>query len=164
MVKSAEIRTAPAEPNVMPRRWRPLIRIGFRFAFIYFTLYSLLTHIAATLFALPGSTPDPAGLGPFWPMSAITSWVAVHVLGDASPLIYKGNSRDTNFFWAEAVWLPVAAVLAAGVWSILDRRREHYTTLHQWFQLVMRFVVAAQMFYFGMAKVCLLYTSDAADE
>jgi hypothetical protein len=86
-------------------------------------------------------------------MSAITSWVAVKIFGDASPLVYRGNSRDTNFFWAEAVWVPIAALLAAGIWSVLDRRREQYTNLHKWFRLFMRFGVAAQMFYFGVAKV-----------
>jgi hypothetical protein len=86
-------------------------------------------------------------------MGAITSWAAVHVFGITSPLVYTGNSRDTNFFWVQTFWLVIFAVLAAAIWSFLDRRRGNYVTLHKWLRVFIRFAVAAQMFYFGMVKV-----------
>src|SRR5262249_43480868 len=45
------------------------------------------------------------------------------------------------------------ATTATLVWSVLDRRRSNYITLHKWFRLFMRFALAAQMLYFGMVKV-----------
>jgi hypothetical protein len=134
-------------------RWKPATRLLFRFCFVYFNLYCLFTNMGSSLFILPGDLPAPASLGPLWPMGKVTSWIAVNVFGINEPLVYLGNSRDTNFFWAQAFWLAPFAALAAGVWSVLDRRRENYLTLHKWFWVFLRFGVAAQMFYFGMVKV-----------
>jgi len=86
-------------------------------------------------------------------MFDVTSWIAVHIFGITTPLVYTGNSRDTNFFWVQLFLVVVVALIATVVWCVLDRRRENYVTLHQWFRLVMRFAVAAQMLYFGMVKV-----------
>jgi hypothetical protein len=44
------------------------------------------------------------------------------------------------------------ALVATVVWTELTSRREH-RTLHRWFHLFLRFALAAQMFYYGMAKV-----------
>ncbi len=132
-------------------RWSLATRVAFRFCFVYFGLYSLATQISGGLFLLPGfSFP---GLGPFWPMRAITTWVAVHLFGITSPLAYAGNSGDTNFFWVQTFWLLAVAVCATVVWSALDRRRGEYIVLHKWFRLFVRFAVASQMFDYGMAKV-----------
>ena len=49
--------------------------------------------------------------------------------------------------------LLVIAVLATGVWSPLDRRRENYVGLHNWFWLFVRFALAGQMINYGMFKV-----------
>jgi hypothetical protein len=86
-------------------------------------------------------------------MFDLTSWIAVHVLGITTPLVFAGNSRDTNFFWVQLFLVVVVASIATVVWPLLDRRRTNYTTLHKWFRLVVRFAVAAQMIYFGMVKV-----------
>jgi uncharacterized membrane protein YphA (DoxX/SURF4 family) len=86
-------------------------------------------------------------------MRQITFWLADHVFGVASPLIYTGNSGDTVFHWVQMFWLLVFAAVIAAVWSRLDRRREAYPTLYPWFRLFIRFSLAAQMFYYGMAKV-----------
>ena len=46
----------------------------------------------------------------------------------------------------------MAGVLAA-VWTAVKRPRVDEGTLYAWFRLGLRFVLAAQMFYYGMAKV-----------
>jgi len=86
-------------------------------------------------------------------MLDLTSWTAVHIFGMTTPLVYTGNSRDTNFFWVQLFLVLVIASIATIAWSVLDRRRENYATLHKWFRVVLRFAVAAQMLYFGMVKV-----------
>jgi hypothetical protein len=132
--------------------WHPSIRLAFRFVFAYFGLYSLVSHILIYMFVLPNTLPAQ-GLGTLWPMFDITSWVAVHLFGITTPLVYTGNSRDTNFFWVQLFLVLFVAATATVVWSVLDRRRENYVTLHKWFRLFLRFAVAAQMIYFGMVKV-----------
>jgi len=132
-------------------RWRPTTRVAFRFCFVYFGLYSFATQIYGGLFIVPNfSLP---GLGTLWPMRQITSWYSIHLFGVTTPLAYTGTSGDTIFYWVQTFWTLVVAGLATAIWSELDRRREHYVTLHKWFRLFIRFGLAAQMFYYGMAKI-----------
>jgi hypothetical protein len=85
-------------------------------------------------------------------MREITFWWAeqFHVV---SPLAYTGNSLDTAFYWVQTFWILGVALIVTALWSVVDARRDNYDTLHQWFRLVLRFGLAAQMFYYGMAKV-----------
>src|SRR5713226_6243744 len=108
--------------------WHILTRLAFRFTFAYFALYSLLSNILTSIFVLPNTSPGP-GLGTLWPVRDATSWTAVHVLGITEPLFYSGNSRDTNFFWAQLFLVLLVAMGTTIIWSFLDRRRENYALL-----------------------------------
>jgi hypothetical protein len=132
--------------------WRAATIVAFRFAFAFFGLYCLLSHLLVYLFVLPGILPAQ-GLGTKSPLFDLTSWVAVRAFGITEPLVYIGNSRDTNFSWVQLFVVFVIAAAATLVWSVMDRRRTEYVALHKWFRVLIRFVVAAQMIYFGMVKV-----------
>ena len=131
--------------------WSPATRIAFRFCFVYFGLYSLTSQIAGGMLQVPGAAL-PA-LGVRWPMRDITVWAAARVFGVTALPVYAGNSGDTVFFWVQTAVLLAIAVLATGIWSDMDRARSNYVTLHKWFRLFIRFGLAAQMFYYGMAKI-----------
>src|SRR5215471_9571113 len=135
----------------MKRQWPPLLRILFRFSFVYFSLFCLATQISGSLFLLPAASFR--GFGPLWPMRSITIWIAEHVFGATEPLVYGRYSGETLFFWAQTLWLLIVALLATVVWSLLDRRRENYVGLHKWFRLFIRFALAASMFEYGMTKI-----------
>jgi uncharacterized membrane protein YphA (DoxX/SURF4 family) len=145
-VSAASVRHETSVPA-----WDPATRVAFRFCFVYFGLYSLTTQIAGGVFLLPAFYL-PA-LGTAWPMREITIWLAEHLFGVTQPLVYTGNSGDTVFHWVQTAWLLALATLATAIWSALDRGRREYLTLHKWFRLFIRFGLAAQMFYYGMAKV-----------
>lgn len=155
MGKQARIRT-PVEVAVVQEkssipRWTPATRLAFRFAFAYLALYSLMGQFSGGLLLFPGfSFP---GLGPLWPFREFTFWFAGRLFNIHSGLVYNGNSGDTYFFWVQEFWVLLVAIVVTAVWSILDRRRESYVTLHKWFRLFVRLAVAAQMFDYGMAKV-----------
>ena len=127
-------------------------RIAFRFAVLYLGLYCLISSVLHSIFVLPFSSPG-TGLGTAWPLRETTSWVAVHMLGMTGPLLYTGNSRDTNFYWAQIFLVLLIAIGGTILWSIVDRRRDNYDSLHHWLRLFIRFALAAQMIYFGMLKV-----------
>src|SRR5207342_1406622 len=55
--------------------------------------------------------------------------------------------------WVQTFWLLIFSVLAAAIWSQLARGHQHHEALHKWFRLFIRFSLAAQMFYYGLAKV-----------
>ena len=120
-----------------------------RFGVVYFGLYSLATQIAGGLLIAPGMALLPA-LGTRWPMRQITEWCAAHVFGVAAPVV-PGNSADTLFHWVQIAWLLTASIAIAAAWSWFDRGRAD--RLRVWFRLFLRLALAAQMFYYGMAKV-----------
>ena len=58
----------------------------------------------------------------------------------------------------------VLAVLAALVWTALDRRRADYATLHGWLRVYLRYVLAMVMFGYGVTKVAdLQFPSPRVD-
>ena len=133
-----------------------------RFCIVYFGLYSLATQIIGGVVLTPWFS-FPA-LGTVWPLRGITEWLAEHVFGLRPPLVFTGNSGDTAFHWILNGVLLVLAVAVTAIWSALQpgppdslrspgagRSRDH--VVHTWFRLFLRFALAAQMFYYGMAKI-----------
>jgi len=137
---------APVEPV-----WPGGLRVAFRFVFLYVSLFCLATQIAGSLFMTPGSSFR--GFGLLWPMRPITTWIATHVFGATEPLVYGRFSGETLFYWVQMFWIFLAAVAGTVIWSVVDRRRENYARLQQWFHLAIRLALAASMFEYGMAKV-----------
>ena len=129
--------------------WKPATRVAFRVTFVYLALWSIANQVLGGMVLTPfGQLPS---FGRVWPMSAITGWVAAHVFGVDAPFI-AGNSGDTLFYWVQTAWLLAVSVGATIAWSALDTRTD-YDRLHRWFRLFIRWGLAAQMFFFGFAKV-----------
>jgi hypothetical protein len=139
----------PSEPPVAP--WRANTRIAFRFSFAYLALFSLATQILGSLVLIPNVSFR--GFGWLWPMRDITFWFGKGLFHIHTPLVYDGNSRDSDFYWVQAFWILLTAAIATLIWTGLDRRRTDYVTLNKWSRLFVRFALAAQMFEYGMTKV-----------
>ena len=139
------------ESGVLKEHWGLGLRIAFRFCVAYFTLFSLSNQILGGLFVIPKvNIPE---LSAFWPLRHITFWTAAHIFRIKRDLVYTGSgSGDKTFDWVLAFCLLIIAALITCVWSILDRRRENYVTFHKWFRLAMRFMLASEMFLYGLAK------------
>jgi hypothetical protein len=134
-------------------RWTLDSRIGFRFCFVYFGLYCLTNQILLGLLPVPGIN-DLADLSSLAPIRQTVFWTAAHVFHVSSPLVYKGSgSGDKTFDWVLVFCILCIALIATGVWSVLDRRRANYVALHKWFHLFLRFAVGSEMVLYGMVKV-----------
>lgn len=133
-------------------QWSLATRVAFRFCFLYFGLFCLASQIFEGLFAIPGvDLPDP---GSIWPLHPITQWVAIHLFRITRQLVYTGSgSGDKTVDWVLAFCLLVVAIMTTTTWTILDRRRKNYRTLHKWFRLFIRLCLAGQMFSYGLTKV-----------
>jgi hypothetical protein len=138
--------------------WHPLARIAFRFCVLYFGLYCLLTQIINSVLQIPKvDVPDWATVPPIRPG---IFWVAAHVFGLKTPLVYSGSgSGDKQFDWVLLFCMFITAVVGTAAWSALDRKRENYATLHKWFWLFLRICLAGQMFVYGMVKAVPLQMS-----
>jgi hypothetical protein len=150
---SAQATTARLDPPPAPlTSWRPATRIAFRFCFVYFGLFILMTQMLTSLLPLPGvDIPDLSTLPPVRP---VVLWTAAHVFHIAGPVSYADTgSGDRTFDWVLLFCELVTAVVATAVWSVLDRKRPQYSTLYRWFRLVLRLCLAGQMIVYGLAKV-----------
>jgi uncharacterized membrane protein YphA (DoxX/SURF4 family) len=143
------VESAPAE--AVQQRWSTVSRVGFRFCFIYFSIYCVGSQIINSVFPIPKvDVPDWTTI---WPIRATIFWVGAHVFGAKLPLVYQGSgSGDKVFDWVAVSCILVTAVAGTAVWSVLDCKRQNYTTLHKWFWLFLRLCLASQMFIYGMMK------------
>ena len=138
----------PTEP---PVRWRLATRFGFRFCVVYFGLYILATQMFFSMFPWPwGRVPS---LGQLPALRTATSWVATEVFKFPKPLTMFSGSGDKPYDFALLALLLSVAVLGTALWSILDRERPHYTTLHTWFRIFLRFGLGGTMVAYGTVKV-----------
>jgi hypothetical protein len=147
--KSVEV--TEQESAAPKEHWSFGLRVAFRFCVVYFTLFSLSNQILGGLFVIPKvNIPELSAL---WPLRPITFWTAAHIFRIKRDLVYTGSgSGDKTFDWVLAFCLLVMAALITCGWSVLDRRRENYVTFHKWFRLAMRFMLASEMFLYGLAK------------
>ena len=141
-----------AEPvSALKEHWSLGLRIAFRFCVTYFTLFSLSNQILGGLFFIPKvNIPE---LSAQWPLRQITFWTAAHVFRVKHDLVYTGSgSGDKTFDWVLAFCLLVISAAVTVLWSFFDRHRENYVTFHKWFRLAMRFMLASEMFLYGLVK------------
>src|SRR5690242_20270014 len=111
--------TAEAGPaRVKEQRWPAPARIAFRFCFVYFGLYCVLTQIILSVLIIPKvDWQDPATLPP---LRAVVFWAGAHIFGLKTPLVYSGSgSGDKYYDWVLVFCMFVFAVVAAVAWSVV---------------------------------------------
>jgi hypothetical protein len=148
---SPQLHPEQIAPEMRTARWNLGLRIVFRFCFLYFGLFCLVTQILGGLFPIPRiEVPDLASLPPVRP---IVLWAASHIFGIRQPLSYADTgSGDRTFDWVLVFCLLASAAMATAVWSALDRRRPNYDFLHRWSRLFIRFAFASTLIVYGMDK------------
>ena len=147
----------PAVASPSPR-WSLALRVGFRLAFIYFGLYVISTQMLNSLVILPFAyIPN---LGSLRSTQRAVVWVAHHVFqaNYEFPTTLTG-SGDRTVDWVLNACLLAIAIVGAGLWSLVDRRRPNHAVLHTWFQVFVRFSLGATMISYGMLKAFPLQMS-----
>jgi uncharacterized membrane protein YphA (DoxX/SURF4 family) len=154
MTAIADYVAEPSPTSAAPRpqseaSWAPATRIAFRFCFLYFGLYVLMTQMLA------GMVPNPKFSVPVLadkpPMRPLVIWVGNHLL-DVKPTVHPTGSGDTLFDWTFAFTGLLLAALGTIVWSLVARRTS-YPRLQKWFRLFIRVALGTTMFTYGFAKV-----------
>jgi hypothetical protein len=146
---------SPVNPEPQPQphdvaTWSPATRIAFRFCFLYFGLYVLMTQMLA------GMVPNPwfrvPVLAELPPMRPLVLWVGNNVLG-VQPTVHPTGSGDTLFDWTYAFTGLLLAAFGTVVWSFAARGTTSHPRLHKWFRLFIRVALGTTMFSYGFAKV-----------
>ncbi|WP_228787597.1 DoxX family protein [Nocardia terpenica] len=137
-----------------PPRWNVATRIGFRFCFVYFGLFCVLTP--QILFAFTGWFGERLSEGAQqWQtklLGPVYQWVGRELFG-VDAVAHRSGSGDQAVFWVALFCTFVVAVVATVVWTAFDRRRAEYRAVAGWFLLFIRLCVAGQLISYGMAKV-----------
>jgi hypothetical protein len=126
-------------------QWSFAKRFGFRFVFAYFLLYTLPFPLDVITF---GKVPDP--MTKLWDaLVPLAAHNILHVAADVKP----NGSGDTTWNYVQLFCMVALALIAASIWSVLDRKRPSYTRLCAYLHVYVRFTLAAAMFSYGLAKV-----------
>lgn len=139
----------PALPHT--QRWPLAQRVIFRFLCAYLVLYALPDSGRLSIFSfIPGVESLYTKL---W--HNLCPWVAIrffHVTGQPATY-FRTGSGDTTLAYIQNLLFVIFALVIALAWSVLDRRRPNYITLHAWLRLMVRYTVAFTLFSYGFAKV-----------
>jgi hypothetical protein len=137
-------------PNQETPRWNPATRFAFRFVFCYFVLYT-----NGMIGLIPFSGAILRKYVDLW--FPVVVWVAKDVLHLQQDIYLLGEGdggiSNTPFGTVLFFCYLVVAMVAAAVWSVLDRRRQSYERLNAWFRYVLRFTLALAMIRYGAIKI-----------
>jgi hypothetical protein len=134
--------------------WRPGAGIAFRFCFLYFGLYVILTQMLTSLLFVTTNDSGAFEVDVTPPAKAVVVWLAAHVFRVGHPIVtVETGSGDRIYDWIVFSSILALAILGTVVWSIVDRKRESYAKLYAWFRVFVRFSLAATMLTYGAAKI-----------
>lgn len=134
----------------------PLGRVFlFRFGFVYLMVMAVATSACEDV----GVVWLGKLVRPIW--NPIVVWVGTHVLRISSAIDTSINgSGDKTADWIGLFIAATTAMLAAVLWTAIDRRRVEHPQLRAFLHLFLRYFVAAALLGYGLAKVfCLQFPS-----
>lgn len=87
----------------------------------------------------------------FW--HAFVPWVTVHILHMPPITVFPNGSGDTTYNYVHLLCLLALSLFVMLVWSVLDRKRDHYEGMHYWLRVMLRYYLAGTMMTYGFAKI-----------
>ncbi|PWT91933.1 MAG: hypothetical protein C5B56_03095 [Proteobacteria bacterium] len=151
----ADVAVQPlVEAPASDRAWSLTQRILFRFFCCYWLLYALPESGRVWIFgSVPGIDTVMKPYTKMW--HAVVPWVAIHIFHvTGRPATYfPTGSGDTTLQYIHNLLYLVVALAATAIWSILDRRRAEYRTLHGWLRLLVRYTLSFTLLDYGFVKV-----------
>jgi hypothetical protein len=126
--------------------WSPIVRILFRFSFVYFVLYLL----PFPLNAIPGTEVVNQWYQGLW--DAIVPWVGSQLF-HVTITVRPNGSGDTTYNYVQVFCFLTLALATTLLWSLLDRKRPSYPRLHAWLRVYVRFALFMIMLTYGAVKV-----------
>ena len=143
----------PAD-SVFTPEWSATKRLAFRWCFLYFGLYVVLTQMLTSLLLATTNDSGAFEVDMTPPARAIVVWLASHVFRIGHPIAtVETGSGDRYYDWIVLAVILALAVVGTVIWSVVDRRRESYAKLYSWFYVFARLSLGATMLTYGAAKV-----------
>jgi hypothetical protein len=139
--RNEEDATAPA--------WSPFRRAAFRFAFSYLALY-LFSRYLELLEVVSSSSAVAAWYEKPW--AALVPWIGKHLFHVDAPSRVTG-SGDSMFSWLQVLCMLAISLVAALLWTLLDRRRTQYAWLYGSLRVFVQVGLGLILIEYGGLKV-----------
>jgi hypothetical protein len=135
------------ENPLTPQHWTFGQKLAFRFIFCLFTLIIVIYYPAFPVSESVMKYPVK------W-ITEITAWFGKHILHISYDItLNDGDSGDTTLDYTLLLIIFLVSTAGTILWSILDRKRENYSTLYYWLTTAVRFYVALVLIHYGLIKV-----------
>lgn len=132
-------------------KWKEPKKIGFRFAFIFFSLFMILVNNRTF---------------PFWDiifeyptqlLQKLIPWIGKYVLSLPYDITtFTNGSGDTTYDFVIVLTIATLSIFGTITWSFLDKRSTDYKTLYYWLTVAIRFYVGLMLIQYGMVKILKL--------
>jgi hypothetical protein len=140
--------TPESHENATDESWGLTRLAGFRFLVAYVLLYAL----PFPLNELPYLNRTGAWIHAFW--MAIVPWTATHIIHLSHPLnVQPSGSGDRTFDWIQVFCTLALAIIAAGVWTAIDRKRRAFPRLAAALWVYMRLYLALVLYSYAFDKI-----------
>jgi len=129
--------------------WSPFRRAAFRFAFSYLALY-LFSRYLNLVEVLPYGGVVTGWYKKIW--AALVPWIGKHLFHVDAPSRVTG-SGDSMFSWLQVLCMLAISLVAALLWTLLDRRRTQYARLYGALKVAVQVGLGLILIEYGGAKV-----------
>lgn len=131
---------------VMP--WSKGRLLGFRFFAVFFSLFIFPFPLSS----IPGVMQLTSWYDKAWEI--FTKWSGKHVLHLPYDITVMPNgSGDTTFNYVQLFLIFTLAIIAAIIWTAIDRKARNYDRFSYWMAVYVRYYLAFNMLGYGFAKV-----------
>jgi hypothetical protein len=134
-----------------PVYWSSSRKLTLRFFLLFFIQY--------IIFNPNGVLPNIDILYEIYiePIHKLIVWFAANVLHPAKPItIFTNGSGDTTYDYVLLLFIVIAAVIGALIWTLADRKARNYNNLFYWLTVIVRYYVAITMVTYGCVKIIKL--------
>jgi len=139
------VAATPASPTEAPP-WPIALRLAFRFSCAYWLLYMFPWPVSD--WVPPVQRLFTAGYNKLMP------WIGHHLLHITRDIpVEETGSGDRTVDWIYLGTCLALALVAAVVWSIVDRRRTRYDRAYEVLRILVRYSLALTMFSYGIIKL-----------
>jgi len=141
-----------------PKLWKVHEKIGFRFALIFFILFIVFMDWAVN--PILSYLYYYGGLAAM--LDGVVSWAGKDLFQIPYTIIspYDGEHNDRTYTYLLYFIIALVSIVGTIIWTIFDRKRNHYQSLYYGLTTIIRYYLAFTMFLFALYKFFKLQFPD----
>ncbi len=142
-------------PQPNSKAWKAHELTSFRFAFVFFALYNsnLILEWFAEYFGnwIHVFQTVSDSYRAVWHQMVLYAAKCINFQGDISDTPWAPG--DNAHGWLRLLCIFAITTIAGVIWNYLDRKRNNYATLNEWFRLLLRLSLSYWLLVYGIGKL-----------